>query len=201
MVREPTSSRGIDRRRGPRSGQSVRVDREDRVRRRPLGPPVVSERPRPRDLGFLARAQPSGLVRAARVRLGWPTRPLGTWPAAGGDLSWALPLRAHASTSGGLLVGRTAGRSITSAGLAGDHPLYRTGPLVFAAGLFLDAARIVAPADGSPEDRFYLDGGAGLRIGLADGQLGVLRIDVSRSLVADRNTALTLGVHRSWPLS
>ncbi|MCJ7629339.1 MAG: hypothetical protein MUO50_13250, partial [Longimicrobiales bacterium] len=86
------------------------------------------------------------------------------------------------------------------AGLAGDRPLYRNGPLVLAAGIFLDAAEVVSAADGSPGARFYLDGGAGLRIGMAEGQLGVLRIDLARSLVADRHFALTLGVHRSWPL-
>jgi Peptidase C39 family len=151
-----------------------------------------------------AWASSLGLGRAAwSARLGFDWvddhAPLGTWPAAGGDLSWALPLRAHSATSGGLLAGRSAGQSIVSAGLSGDHPVYRTGPLVFAAGLFLDAARIVAAADGSP-NRFYLDGGAGLRIGIAGGQAGILRIDLARSLVTDRDAALTLGVQRSWPL-
>jgi hypothetical protein len=28
----------------------------------------------------------------------------------------------------------------------------------------------------------------------------VLRIDLARSLLADRHFALTLGVHQSWPL-
>jgi hypothetical protein len=145
-----------------------------------------------------------GLRRAAwsaRLALDWADRhaPLGTWPIAGADLAWALPLRAHASASGGLLSGSSAGRRVTSAGLAGDKPFYRFGPLVFAVGLFLDAAQIVATADGS-QDRFYLDGGGGLRIGVDDGGLGVLRIDLARSLVADRRSALTVGVHRSWPL-
>ncbi len=147
-----------------------------------------------------------GLDRAAwSARLGfdWAGRhaPLGIWPMAGKELSWALPLRAHALTTGEALAGRNAGRGITSAGLAADCPFYRRGPLVLAAGLFLDAAQIFAPADGSRENRFYLDGGGGLRIGLGDGQLGVLRIDVSRGLNSDGRTALTAGVHRSWPLS
>jgi len=146
-----------------------------------------------------------GLDRAAwSARLGfdWAGRhaPLGTWPLAGKDLSWALPLRAHTLTTGGALSGRSAGRAITSAGLAADRPFFRKGPLVFGAGLFFDAAQIFAPADGSRQNRFYLDGGGGLRIGLADGQLGVFRIDLSRGLVADRRTAVTVGVHRSWPL-
>jgi hypothetical protein len=86
-----------------------------------------------------------------------------------------------------------------SAGVAGDYPVHRIGPLVFGAGLFLDAARIGAAADGSP-DRFWLDGGGGLRIGLGDGRSGILRIDLARSLVTDRAAALTVGIHRSWPL-
>jgi len=146
-----------------------------------------------------------GLDRAAwSARLGfdWAGRdaPLGTWPMAGKELSWALPLRAHALTTGEALAGRSAGRGITSAGLAGDRPFYRRGPLVLAAGLFLDAAKIFSPADGSREDRFYLDGGGGLRLALGDGRLGVLRIDVSKGLMSGGRTAVTAGVHRSWPL-
>ena len=152
-----------------------------------------------------AWASSLGLVRAAwSARLGfdWVGRrtPLGAWPVAGADLSWALPLRAHTLTNDGRIQGARAGRAITSAGLAGDRPFYRNGPLVVAAGLFLDAARIAHAADGTPDTHFYLDGGGGLRVSLGDGQLGVLRIDLARSLVTDRRTVLTLGLHRSWPL-
>jgi hypothetical protein len=152
-----------------------------------------------------AWASSLGLARAAwSARLGfdWVGRraPLGAWPVAGADLSWTLPLRAHTATDDGRIEGGSAGRAVTSAGLAGDRPIYRYGPLVFAAGLFLDAARIAHAADGSPEAQFYLDGGGGLRIGLADSQLGVVRIDLATSLITDRRTLLTLGVHRSWPL-
>jgi hypothetical protein len=86
-----------------------------------------------------------------------------------------------------------------SAGVAGDYPVYRTGPLVFSAGLFLDGARIGAAANGAP-DRSWLDGGGGLRIGLGDGRSGVLRIDLARSLATDRAAALTVAVQRSWPI-
>lgn len=138
---------------------------------------------------------------SARLGFDWADRhsPRGTWPVAGGDPSWAVPLRAHAATSDGLLADWSVGRNVTSAGLSGDQPFYRFGPLVVAAGLFLDAARISATLDGSPRDRFYLDGGVGLRIGVDNGQMGVLRIDMSRSLVAERRSALTVGFHRSWP--
>ncbi len=145
-----------------------------------------------------------GLGRAAwSTRLGfdWASRdaPLGTWPVAGGNLSWQIPLRATPATGGRPLAGRSAGRGIIQAGIAGDHPVYRVGPLILAAGVFLDAARVLDPADGSRKDRSYLDGGAGLRIGIAEGQLGVLRIDFARGLLADRRSAVTIGVHRSWP--
>lgn len=152
-----------------------------------------------------AWASSLGLSRAgwsARSGFDWAGRqaPLGTWPVAGGALPWTIPLRAHVPTDGGFLVGRSIGRGIIHAGLAGDYPLFRAGPLVFAAGLFLDAARIVAAVDASPDARFYLDGGAGIRVGMAEGQMGVLRIDLARGLVAGRQLALTLGVHQGWPL-
>ena len=138
---------------------------------------------------------------STRIGFDWASgdAPLGTWPAVGGNFAWAIPLRAHPLSESGLLAGRSAGQGILHAGLSGDQPLYRFGPLVLAVGMFLDGARVMDAADASVEDRFYLDGGAGLRIGIADGQLGVLRIDVARGLVTDRQTALTLGVHRSWP--
>jgi hypothetical protein len=66
-------------------------------------------------------------------------------------------------------------------------------------GLFLDAARVSRAADGLRDDRLYLDGGGGIRIGIADGDLGVLRIDVGRGLL-DHRSALSVGLHRTWPL-
>jgi hypothetical protein len=84
-------------------------------------------------------------------------------------------------------------------GLSGDVPVVRAGPLVFAVGAFLDGARVANSADGTPGSRFQLDGGLGLRIGLAEGALGVLRIDVARGLLADRRRAVTLGLHQRWP--
>jgi hypothetical protein len=85
------------------------------------------------------------------------------------------------------------------AGIAGDHPIARLGPLAVAAGAFLDAARTVAATgDGSP-NRWFLDGGFGLRIGIAEGQLGVIRLDLATGLAGDRRSALTIGLHPSWP--
>lgn len=149
-------------------------------------------------------ASSRGLGRAAwSTQLGfdWASThaPLGTWPVAGGNLSWAIPLRAYPVTGGEPLAGRSTGRGIIHASLGGDQPVYRVGPLVLAVGVFLDGAEVIEAADGSVNDRFYLDGGAGIRIGIAEGQLGVLRIDLARGLVTDRRSALTVGVHQSWP--
>ena len=141
----------------------------------------------------------TGLRRAAwstRVGIDWASRnaPRGTWPVAGGGVSWAVPLRAH-SLEGGSLV---AGRGILHAGLAGDHPIGRVGPLAVAAGGFLDAARVVPSGEGSPNS-WLLDGGVGLRIGIADGQSGVIRLDLATGLTEGRRSALTIGIHQRWP--
>ncbi len=124
--------------------------------------------------------------------------PLGLWPVASGDLGWAIPLRAHSRTTGDLLPGATAGRSMIHGGLSGDQPVYRWGPFTFAVGVFLDGAEILHPADGSSRNRLYLDAGGGLRIALLDGRLGVLRLDLATGLL-DRNTALTIGMQQEWP--
>ncbi|MDZ4257743.1 MAG: cysteine peptidase family C39 domain-containing protein [Gemmatimonadales bacterium] len=145
-----------------------------------------------------------GLGQAAvSTRLGadWVSSqaPLGIWPVTGSDISWAIPLRAEPGIGGGALKGRTAGRGIFHAGLAGDHPIHRVGPFILVVGVFLDGARVISAADGLGNDRFYLDGGGGIRIGIAEGDLGVLRIDVGRGLL-DGRSALSVGVHRTWPL-
>ncbi|MEO8139602.1 MAG: hypothetical protein ABI742_08155, partial [Gemmatimonadota bacterium] len=124
--------------------------------------------------------------------------PLGVWPVASGDISWAIPLRAHPRTSDGLLPGATAGRSMLHGGLSADHPVARVGPFTLAVGGFLDGVEILHPADGTGQDRFYLDAGGGIRVGILDGQLGILRVDLATGLT-DRRTALTVGMHQSWP--
>jgi hypothetical protein len=70
--------------------------------------------------------------------------------------------------------------------------------IVLAAGAFLDGARIDHPADGSAGNRWLLDAGGGLRLGVGDGQLGVFRLDLARGLT-DGEVALTIGVQREWP--
>ena len=145
-------------------------------------------------------ASGTGLRRAAwstRVGIDWAGRnaPRGTWPLAGGGVSWAVPLRAHPLDGDSLV----AGRGILHAGLAGDHPIARVGPLAVAAGAFLDAARVVASTGDRSPSRWFLDGGVGLRIGLSEGQLGVIRLDLARGLSGGRRSALTIGIHPRWP--
>lgn len=124
--------------------------------------------------------------------------PLGVRPMASGDLPSAIPLRAHPWSDGGVIPGRTIGGTIVHGGVSGDRPIVRTGLVTIAAGLFLDGAEVRGAAEGSDRNRFYLDGGAGLRIGLLEGELGVIRIDLATGLL-DRTTRLTVGVHQEWP--
>jgi len=152
------------------------------------------------------RAQWSSVV--GLRRRGWSARlgfdltsysaPLGVRPVASGNDPWVIPLRAHPRASDGLLPGATAGRGVMHGGLSGDQPVYRAGPLTLAAGIFLDGAEIRDPADGSGRDRLYLDAGGGIRIGILDGQLGIVRVDLATGLTTHRS-AITVGLHQSWP--
>lgn len=76
--------------------------------------------------------------------------------------------------------------------------MLRTALFTVAAGIFVDAAQVREPGDGSGQDHFYLDAGGGLRFGLLDGSLGVLRIDLATGL-NDHSTALTVGLQQEWP--
>jgi hypothetical protein len=84
-------------------------------------------------------------------------------------------------------------------GLSGEQPVYRAGLFTVAVGVFVDGARITDPVDGAGRDQLHLDTGGGIRIGVLDGQFGVVRIDVATGLTA-RRSAITLGLHRNWPL-
>lgn len=132
------------------------------------------------------------------VELAEVTTPAGRWPVANGDVQWALPLRAHPYNENDLLPTGTTGRRIVHGGAAIDQPFYQTPFLSFALGAFVDAARISERLSGGRE-RTFVDVGGGLRIGLLGGQLGVLRIDLATG-VNDDATALTVGLHRRWPL-
>jgi hypothetical protein len=124
--------------------------------------------------------------------------PLGVRPVASGDDPWVIPLRAHPRTLDGLLPGATTGQGMIHGGLSGDQPVYRAGLLTLAVGIFLDGARIMDPVDSSRRDRLHLDAGGGIRIGILDGQLGIVRVDLATGLTTHR-TAITVGLHQSWP--
>ncbi len=134
----------------------------------------------------------------AGIDLASRTAPLGVQPMASGDLPLAIPLRAHPWTRDGVIPTSTIGRTIVHGGVSADQPLFRTGLFTVAAGIFLDGADVGNPADGSGRSRFYLDAGGGIRIGILNGQLGVIRVDLATGLI-DRTTALTVGLHQEWP--
>jgi hypothetical protein len=72
------------------------------------------------------------------------------------------------------------------------------GPFTLAVGLFLDGARIMEPVDQLGASLLHLDAGGGIRIGVLDGQLGVVRVDLATGLTGQR-TAITIGLHQNWP--
>lgn len=204
----PSGGLRVERWSGQRDYLAVSVGAELRARGDRLALSVTTERALPisahrsftRGSARATWATGTGLRRAAwstRAGIDWASRnaPRGTWPVAGGGVSWAVPLRAH-SLEGGSLV---AGRGIFHAGLAGDHPIARVGPLAVAAGAFLDAARVVAPTLDRGPNSWFLDGGVGLRMGIADGQSGVIRLDLATGLTDGRRSALTIGIHQRWP--
>lgn len=124
--------------------------------------------------------------------------PLGVRPVASGDDPWVIPLRAHPRTLDGLLPGATTGQGMIHGGLSGDQPVYSAGLFTLAVGVFLDGAQVMNPADGSERDRLHVDVGGGIRIGILDGELGIVRVDLATGLTT-RRTALTVGLHQSWP--
>jgi len=124
--------------------------------------------------------------------------PLGVRPVASGDDPWVIPLRAHPRTLDGLLQGATTGQTMVHGGLSGDQPVYGAGLLTLAVGIFIDGAQIMDPADGSGRNRLHLDAGGGIRIGILDGQLGIVRVDLATGLTTHRS-AITVGLHQNWP--
>lgn len=143
----------------------------------------------------------SSITWSSRLGVDWTSAhaPRGLWPIAGGDLSRDIPLRAHSFIVGGVLPTMQTGQGVVHGGVAGDRPFAMIGPIVLAVGVFLDGADVMHSAAGSTGSRWYLDGGAGLRIGLAGWQSGVLRLDLARGLLADRSWGLSVGFEQSWP--
>jgi hypothetical protein len=141
--------------------------------------------------------------RTVTVRLGAdavsPSAPAGAWPVAGGSLAFSIPLRGHNFSSGASLAAESVGRTIFHGGLSLDQPVYHMGVLVLAVGGFLDGVQLNSPPIAAIGDRTYLDAGGGLRLGIADGRLGVIRFDLATGLL-DRSTAFSVGVQRTWPV-
>ena len=144
-----------------------------------------------------------GIARSSwSARGGWNRvsegAPLGTWPVAGTNFDWAIPLRAHPATRGGLIDPRSTGRRIAHAGVTADRPVRRFGLLMLGTGIFVDGARIMNPAEATSANGWLFDAGAGLRLGVGDGREGVFRIDLARGLT-DGRMALSVGLQREWP--
>ncbi len=144
---------------------------------------------------------PFSMIWSGRVGADWTSAnaPRGVWPIAGGDLARMIPLRAHPFIVDDRLSTARTGQGIVHGGVAADRPVATIRPLVLAAGLFLDGADVMTSNGGSMQHRRYLDGGAGLRIGVAGAQLVALRIDLARSLLEDRRWGLSVGFQQPWP--
>ncbi len=125
--------------------------------------------------------------------------PRGLWSVAGGDLTRDIPLRAHPFIVDNRLPTSRSGQTIVHGGVAGDRQLATVGPVSVGAGLFLDAAHVMASSDSATIAQFYLDGGAGLRVGLV-GLTGVaVRLDAARGLATDRRWGWSVGLTQVWP--
>jgi hypothetical protein len=145
---------------------------------------------------------PAATSWSARLGGDWTSAgaPRGLWPIAGGDIARDIPLRAHAFVVDGALPAARSAQAIVHGGVAGDRPVATLGPLNVAVGLFLDAADIMAPANGPTGAQWYLDAGAGIRIGFPGAQWGAMRIDLARGLATDPRWALSVGLEHPWPL-
>jgi hypothetical protein len=143
----------------------------------------------------------AGVTWSARVGTDWISggAPRGLWPIAGGDLARAIPLRAHPLIVDHRLPAARTGQTIVHGGVAGDHHLATIGPVTLAAGLFLDGADVIATEEDVMRHRRYLDGGAGVRVGMASAPGMQLRIDLARGLLTDHRWGLTVGLAQPWP--
>ena len=122
--------------------------------------------------------------------------PLALWPGAGTGLGRDLLLRAHPLVRDGIIDGACFGRRILSAVVEGESPRVSWGPLALTAALFVDAARVLTPAPGSPPQTF-VDVGAGLRLRLP-GRRSTLRADIATPWGSAR-PRLSVGWQAQWP--
>jgi hypothetical protein len=151
--------------------------------------------------GWTSPVAPLSMTWSARVGADWTgaNAPRGVWPIAGGDLARMIPLRAHPFIVDDRLPTARTGQGIVHGGVAVDRPVATIRPLILAAGLFLDAADVMNSDAGPMRHRRYLDGGVGLRIGVAGPDLVALRIDLARGLLEDRRWGLSVGFQQPWP--
>ena len=96
----------------------------------------------------------------------------------------------------GIIDGACFGRRILSAVVEGESPRVSWGPLALTAALFVDAARVLTPAPGSPPQTF-VDIGAGLRLRLP-GRRSTLRADIATPWGSAR-PRLSVGWQAQWP--
>ena len=156
------------------------------------------------------RARISWTLPADRWSNTWSTRlgadavsshaPRGLWPLAGDGLARDIPLRAHPRIIDNVLPAARIGQRVVHGGVAADRPVGTIGPFALGAGIFVDAARVMSPGDGSSEARTYLDGGAGLRAGLTGAKWASVRLDVARGLIADRRWGVTASLVEPLPV-
>jgi hypothetical protein len=131
---------------------------------------------------------------SARGGVDWVSAatPPGLWPIAGGDLGRAIPLRAHRFIVLDALPTERIGRTVSYGGVSADHVLTMLGPVEFGVGIFADAAD-VGQTSMDVTGRWYLDTGAGVRVGLPGATSGALRIDLARGVLADPRWGVTVG--------
>ena len=123
--------------------------------------------------------------------------PRGLWSIAGGNLSRDIPLRAHPFIVDGRLPSSRAARAIMHGGVAGDRPVASIGRVAIGVGIFVDGANVLSHRSQALTERLYLDGGAGLRIGLKEARWAALRVDVARGLTADRRWGVSVGIEQT----
>ena len=128
------------------------------------------------------------------------TTPRGLWTIAAGGLMRTIPLRAHPLIFDDLLPSARSGQLIVHGGLAGDRPIGTIDRIAFGAALFVDAARITKPGDGSGVSRVYVDGGAGMRASLVGVPWASVRVDLARGFATDKRWGVTAAFVQTLPV-
>lgn len=179
----------------------------DRVALIALGEAAVS----PNGSGRYARLQlraawtspvrPSAFRWTARLGSDWVSAnaPPGLRPIAGGGPGRDIPLRAQPYITDGFLPASRTGTLILHGGVETERPLTTIGPLSVAAAFFLDGADVGTAVAATMRHERFLDGGAGLRLGLMEKSPAVLRIDLARGLLTDHRWGLSVGLQQPWP--